>query len=457
MSNPSDSYVPFPSFPEWNADFDPLVVDQYAERLRRAQETASPEVHQRALAIATRTAAVDTGAIEGLYVTDRGFTRTIATQGEFWERALYQRGEQVRRSIEDALEAYEYVLDATTRRTEISAKWIRDLHAIITEHQETYEVYVRAGEAERSERRPLPHGEYKTLPNNPTSRSTGRDHAYAPPGDETAAEVMRLADQLATPEFAAAHPVVQAAYAHYAYVCIHPFADGNGRVARALASVFLYRSPGVPLVVFADQRDQYLDVLEAADMGNPTRFVQFIADRVVDTIGTVVQSMKQLINSANLAANVTAMYRELLYHEIPEEEQLAIQRLVDACVNHLRQAVVELGSSLDAPLRVRSMRTNPRDAVIIPPGYAVTTLKDNAVELFFSADGTPSGPALFYAVAFTVSPSLPTFLLLPSDEDAEPLDVWLREVEPSLTASLELKLSTWAEGAVARYLGPVMN
>ena len=43
------------------------------------------------------------------------------------------------------------------------------------------------------------------------------------------------------------HPAVQAAYAHYALTAIHPFADGNGRLARTVASVFLMRSAGVPL------------------------------------------------------------------------------------------------------------------------------------------------------------------------------------------------------------------
>ncbi|MDR1394463.1 MAG: hypothetical protein LBJ62_11000 [Bifidobacteriaceae bacterium] len=66
------------------------------------------------------------------------------------------------------------------------------------------------------------------------------------------------------------------------------FADGNGRVARALASVYLYRDPGVPLVIFADQRDLYIDALEAAGQRWPGAFAQFIADRVVDTIGLVI-------------------------------------------------------------------------------------------------------------------------------------------------------------------------
>lgn len=56
-------------------------------------------------------------------------------------------------------------------------------------------------------------------------------------------------------------PVVQAAIAHAQFEIIHPFADGNGRVGRALIHVVLRRRglapryvPPVSLVLAADAR-----------------------------------------------------------------------------------------------------------------------------------------------------------------------------------------------------------
>lgn len=95
-------------------------------------------------------------------------------------------------------------------------------------------------------------------------------------------------------EFAAARPVLQAAYAHHALTAIHPFADGNGRVARALASVFLYRAAGVPLVIFSDQQEQYWDALADADAGRTTSFVRFIDDRATDTMGMVADRLREV-------------------------------------------------------------------------------------------------------------------------------------------------------------------
>jgi Fic family protein len=45
------------------------------------------------------------------------------------------------------------------------------------------------------------------------------------------------------------HPVYFAALAHFKFVEIHPFINGNGRTARALMNVLLYRA-GYPMVVF---------------------------------------------------------------------------------------------------------------------------------------------------------------------------------------------------------------
>lgn len=67
-------------------------------------------------------------------------------------------------------------------------------------------------------------------------------------------------------------------------VGIEMIVRGKPRVDRALASVFLYRSPGVPLPDFADQKDAYLDTLEAADAGESAAFLRFIGQRAADAV-----------------------------------------------------------------------------------------------------------------------------------------------------------------------------
>jgi len=438
-------YEPFPSFADWHVDFNPSVVDAYAKRLSAAREVSSEESRTRALQIATRYAAVDTGAIEGLYETDRGFTRTIAVQSEFWERALALRGEHVKRSIDDALAGYDYVLDAVTGWKPITETWIKELHAIITEHQESVPVVISILDRVAEESRPLPHGQYKQLPNNPISRRTGEVYYYAPVED-TPSEMARLITELRSNDFGKAHPVVQAAYAHYAYVRIHPFTDGNGRVARALASVYLYRNPGVPLVIFADQRDVYIDALESADGGHPSAFVEFVAQRVIDTVNMVTDSLDLQMedDSGDMNAIVQATQSWL-----GNDVELAAGRLQALCISALSN---ELGAKglpevLDVKVDAGNMGEVP-----VPRGYAIAgpTAWINISAIIDQSSG--SRHYMSHVVAASNVHDHAELLVVPCDSWGVQLEVWLREISPSETTSLRLRIDTWAVTAARRFV-----
>ena len=60
---------------------------------------------------------------------------------------------------------------------------------------------------------------------------------------------------------------VQAAWLHYRFTQIHPFQDGNGSVARALASVVLVQDGQFPFFVTRDYNAANIDSLEAANQG----------------------------------------------------------------------------------------------------------------------------------------------------------------------------------------------
>jgi len=442
------TYQPFPQFADWDVSFDEGVFNGYAARLQQVKAHATGEDARRAVEVATRYAAVDTGAIEGLYSTDRGFTRTIALQSEFWQRALDEKGEQVKRHIEDALAGYEYVLDAATGQIPITAKWIRELHAVLMRHQDTYAVYVQVGDAIHEEQRPLAHGEYKSLPNNPTNASTGKLHDYAPPED-TDAEMTRLTDELASPEFVAAHPVVQAAYAHYAYVCVHPFADGNGRVARALASVYLYRNPGIPLVVFADQRDVYLDALEAADEGKPDGFVKFMNQRAIDAVQLVQLSFGQAARPSTTAIS-DKLEREAALREVKS----GVPRLAQLAMAALSGAVD--GYDLPVP-----------HSVGYPGFMSSSSIRDSGTASRIRSDGFSLGVGpnvavlsasnivrYYYFVARVTDGEKPE-LAIRAESIEEDLDVWFSEVVPTEQTSLNMKLKAWADVVAAHFVDVV--
>jgi Fic family protein len=276
-------YVNFPSFADWSKQSQPMATfDGFAKQLAALRESSDPDTLAKVIDVATRWAAIDTGAIEGLYEVERGFTISMAVNAAVLENIHAAKGAAVARTVEDALNAYEFVLDVATKSRPITEVWIRELHAVICASQDEYEVVTAVG----LQKQTLENGAYKKYPNSPYNFDAAEVHSYASPLD-TPKEMGRFVSELKSEAFESSHPIVQAAYAHYAFVCVHPFADGNGRVSRALASVFLYRNPGLPLVIFADQKGEYITALERADSGDYRTFDRFISERVIDTIGMV--------------------------------------------------------------------------------------------------------------------------------------------------------------------------
>lgn len=83
---------------------------------------------------------------------------------------------------------------------------------------------------------------------------------------------------------AEAHPIQIAAWIHWAFARIHPFVDGNGRVARLVQDYVLLKNNYVPASVQPEDRERnYYEALESADLGNGEDFLEIIAKNVLRT------------------------------------------------------------------------------------------------------------------------------------------------------------------------------
>ena len=70
---------------------------------------------------------------------------------------------------------------------------------------------------------------------------------------------------------------VEAAWLHHGFVRIHPFQDGNGRMARLLMAYVFARNRECPPVISQGRREHYILSLEEADRVNLRPFIEFIA------------------------------------------------------------------------------------------------------------------------------------------------------------------------------------
>jgi Fic/DOC family protein len=123
-------------------------------------------------------------------------------------------------------------------------------------------------------------GAYKSSPNE----IGGSTHVPTPPWD-VRGEMAELADWFGA---GTGDAVLDAAVAHAWLTHIHPFDDGNGRMARLLANLALVQARYPPLLLRSgSDRGQYLDALAASDDGD----ILPLYDLFVKSLRRVVKTM----------------------------------------------------------------------------------------------------------------------------------------------------------------------
>lgn len=199
-----------------------------------------------------------------------GNTLTRSETAIVLEKGLTVRGKPLKDHLEaiDHRDALAYVRQLAARDEPIREVDIRDIHRLVLARSEPAEA-----------------GRYSTV----ERRVLGSEVRFPKP-----AEIPALMGDLGR-WLAASEPGPDTAFqAHARLVTIHPFTDGNGRTARLLMNLVLFKAGYPPLVIRPEDRPDYLDSLELLQLsGDGTAFSTLLLQRLDDSLERYIESLGQ--------------------------------------------------------------------------------------------------------------------------------------------------------------------
>ena len=280
--------------------------------------------------------AIETGILENLYDIDRGVTQTLIEQG-FREEVITHGStnkprEFVLQLLNDQKETLEGIFGFVKDERPFSTSYIKQLHAMLLRSQEHTEAIDTLG---RQVEVSLIKGDWKIQPNYPVRE--GVTYKYCPP-EHVAAEMDRLVKIYGEHVDEMVPPDVQAAWLHHRFTQIHPFQDGNGRVARAITSFVLVKNGLFPLVVRRTDRTSYLDALEAADHGDLKPLVDFVVRLQRNQFAKATAMSETVLSEhADVQAALSGLFKAADQKAVEKQKELKdVHRIADAIKLDLR-------------------------------------------------------------------------------------------------------------------------
>lgn len=153
-------------------------------------------------------------------------------------------------------------------------------------------------------------------------------HFEAPPASRVAGEMAAFLEWFDSPD--TLDPVLRAALAHLWFVTIHPFEDGNGRIARAIGDMALARSEGSDQRFYSlssqirQDRKGYYEILERTQKGDldiTHWLLWFLAclDRALDDSAGILEDVLRK----------AAFWQGLAGEPLGERQRKVLNRLLD--------------------------------------------------------------------------------------------------------------------------------
>jgi Fic family protein len=186
-------------------------------------------------------------------------------------------------------DAIDYIEMLARQDTKIGEREIKQIHNLI----------IRAIAPEEA-------GRYRQL----DVKAAGTNYLY-PPHYLLPQLMAGFIDWLNSEQALSLHPVEYATIAHFRFVSIHPFRDGNGRTARLIMNLLLIKA-GYPIVIISNsERNDYINSL-AYGQSNQNDISQFLTIILDATKSSLVETLRLLATAADSRGKGMPFYEEMI-------------------------------------------------------------------------------------------------------------------------------------------------
>ncbi|MBA2675825.1 Fic family protein [Ramlibacter sp.] len=183
-------------------------------------------------------------------------------------------------------EAVLWIEDLVRKREPLTESVVRQLHQLILKEDHEIEAVTADG---RPTHIRVEVGRYKTSPNH-VKTATGETLFFSSPMD-TPIHMRELLDWYSA-NAGTTDAIELSSVFHHRFTRIHPFSDGNGRVARLLGNFILMMGSYPPVIVKTQEKDTYFAALRLADAGNPAAFAEYIAQRLLESLDLMIRGAR---------------------------------------------------------------------------------------------------------------------------------------------------------------------
>ncbi len=156
-------------------------------------------------------------------------------------------------------------------------------------------------------------------------------HYEAPPGEKVESEMKKFL-QWWKSSFNNVDGILRAGIAHFYFVIIHPFEDGNGRIARALTDMALAQDEKLNIRYYSlssqiiEERDKYYDILERCSKMDSTDITKWL-NWFLECFQRAIQRSDKIIGNVLTKAE---FWQEHAQAELNKRQRKVLNRMLDA-------------------------------------------------------------------------------------------------------------------------------